>query len=76
MSGQGGVAVDLLYPDEVSFAYVNANGIGHQGPVQVFSRSNASGDYTSMTNLNGSFVVSLYLADDHQTLVSASGCAP
>jgi uncharacterized membrane protein YgcG len=76
MNGQGGVAVDLLYPDEVSFAYVNANGVGHQGPVQVFSRSNGSGDYTSMTNLNGSFVVSLYVAANHQTFVSASGCGP
>jgi hypothetical protein len=76
MNGQGGVAVDLLYPSEVSFAYVNANGVGHQGPVQVFSRSNNGSDYTSMTNLNGSFVLSLYLATNHQTLVSASGCAP
>jgi len=76
MNGQGGVAVDLMYPTEVSFAYVNADGVGHQGPVQVFSRQNNGSDYTSMTNLNGSFVVSLYLAANHQTLVSASGCAP
>jgi hypothetical protein len=73
-NGQGGAAIDLFYPAGVSFAYVNASGTSVKGPVQVFAHSRASDDYTSMTNLDGSFVVSLYIAANHQTLVSASGC--
>jgi hypothetical protein len=76
MGGVGGVGVDLLYPQGVSFAYINADGVGHQGPNQVFAHTAASGDYTSMTNFDGSFVVSLYVAANHLTQVSASSCSP
>jgi len=54
---------------------VNADGAGHQGPNSVFAHTYASGDYTSMTNYAGSFVVSLYIAANHQTQIAASGCS-
>ena len=66
----------LLYPNGVSFAYVNPDGVGHQGPTTVLPHTVASGDYTSMTNFGGSFVVSLYAAANHQTQIAASGCSP
>jgi hypothetical protein len=75
IGGIGGVGLDLLYPNGVSFAYVNADGVGHQGPNSVFAHTAASGDYTSMTNFGGSFVVSLYIAANHQTQIAASGCS-
>jgi hypothetical protein len=75
IGGIGGVGLDLLYPNGVSFAYVNADGAGHQGPNSVFAHTYASGDYTSMTNYAGSFVVSLYIAANHQTQIAASGCS-
>ncbi len=72
--GAGGVGVALLYSNGVSFAYVNADGIGHQGPNSIFPHTYGGGDIVSMTNLSGSFVVSLYNAVGHSTQVAASGC--
>jgi hypothetical protein len=72
--GVGGVGVGLLYSNSVSFAYVNPDGAGHQGPNTVFAHAYASGDKVSMTNFNGSFVVSLYDSAAHLTRVAASGC--
>jgi hypothetical protein len=72
--GAGGVGVALLYSNGVSFAYVNADGVGHQGPNSIFPHTYGSGDIVSMTNLSGSFVVSLYNAAGHSMQVAASGC--
>jgi hypothetical protein len=72
--GAGGVGLALLYPSGVSFAYVNADGVGHQGPTPLFAHNYAAGDEVSLTNLAGSFVVSLYDTTAHSTQVAASGC--
>jgi hypothetical protein len=78
--GIGGVGLALLYSNGVSFAYVNADGIGHQGPNQVIAHAYnnpvgyAVADFISLTNFKGSFVVSLYDATNHSTKVAASGC--
>jgi hypothetical protein len=72
--GAGGVGLALLYPSGVSFAYVNADGVGHQGPISVFAHTYGAGDEVSMTNFAGSFVVSLYNASANLTQVAASGC--
>jgi|HubBroStandDraft_6_1064221.scaffolds.fasta_scaffold36952_3 hypothetical protein len=72
--GAGGVGLALLYPTQVSFAYVNADGVGHQGPETVFAHTYADGDEVSMTNVAGSFVVSLYNSSTRSTVVAASGC--
>jgi hypothetical protein len=76
LGGIGGVGLALLYPDGVSFGYVNADGVSHQGPNSVLAHTYEGGDYTSMTNLAGSFVLSLYIAANHQTQIAASGCSP
>jgi hypothetical protein len=76
MGGVGGVGILLDYPNAVSFAYVGADGGGRQGPNSVFAHAAAAGDDVAMTNLNGSFVVSLYSATNHFTQVAASGCSP
>ncbi|MGO9832906.1 MAG: hypothetical protein ACLP1X_01690 [Polyangiaceae bacterium] len=72
--GVGGVGLALLYPTQVSFAYVNADGVGHQGPETVFAHTYNDGDEVSMTNVAGSFVVSLYDSSTRSTKVAASGC--
>ena len=76
--GAGGVGLALLYPTGVSFAYVQADGVHHVGPSPILPHTVASGDYTSLTTLNGSFVTSLYSSANHQTQVAASGsgCTP
>lgn len=72
--GAGGVGLALQYPTMVSFAYVNTDGIGHQGPDTVFPHTYATGDEVSLTNFGGSFVVSLYNASANSTQIAASGC--
>ena len=72
--GTGGVGVALLYPQEVSFAYVEPDGMTYLGPGTVFSHSQQGGDIVWVTNFAGSFVVSLYSSANHQTLVAATGC--
>ncbi|HLK41313.1 MAG TPA: hypothetical protein VKU41_31395 [Polyangiaceae bacterium] len=74
--GKGGVGLVLLNPTDVAFAYVNVDGMGHQGPISVFPHNYVSGDMASMTNLGGSFVVSLWDQNGHSTRVAASGCVP
>ncbi len=75
MGGAGGVGLALLYSNGVSFAYVNADGVGHQGPNSLLAHSYGADDEVSMTNLQGSFVVSLYDNANHSTQIAASGCA-
>jgi hypothetical protein len=70
--GSGGVGVALDDGSGVSFAYVNADGIGHQGPISVFP----SADVMTMTNLNGSFAISAYRQAATSTQVVASGICP
>jgi hypothetical protein len=71
--GSGGVGVALIYSGGgVSFAYVNADGIGHQGPISVFPTA----DVMAMTNLNGSFAISAYSKAATSTQVVASGICP
>jgi hypothetical protein len=74
VGGAGGVGVALQYPTKVSFAYVNADGVGHQGPTSVFAHTYETGDIVSLTNLAGSFVISLYNASTQSTQIAASGC--
>lgn len=74
MGGIGGVGLALLYSNGVSFTYVNPDGTSQVGLNSVFAHAYASGDEVSMTNLNGSFVVSLYSQTNHSTKVAASGC--
>ena len=74
--GAGGVGLALLYPTGVSFAYVQADGAHHVGPNPVLPHAVVATDYTALTTLNGSFVVSLYTGANHATLVAASGCTP
>jgi hypothetical protein len=70
--GSGGVGVALYDGSGVSFAYVSADGIGHQGPISVFPSANAM----TMTNLNGSFAISAYSQAATSTQVVASGICP
>jgi hypothetical protein len=80
--GAGGVGLVLQYPTKVSFAYVNADGVGHQGPNEVFARNYAGlngvnyagGDEVALSTLAGSFVVSLYNTSTQSTQATASGC--
>jgi hypothetical protein len=80
--GFGGVGIALLYNNGVSFAYVNADGVGHRGPDTVFAHTfdmgntAAVGDLFSITNLNGSFVLSLFSQATNSTQVAASGICP
>jgi hypothetical protein len=72
--GPGGVGVALLYATEVSFAYINADGLTHLGPSSVLPHTYVDGDLMNITNFDGSFGVSLYSATDHSTQLAASGC--
>jgi hypothetical protein len=74
MGGVGGVGVAIFRSNGVSFAYVNADGMGHNGPNSVFGHTAAIGDRFSMTNFAGSFVVSLYSVGTKSTQAVASGC--
>jgi hypothetical protein len=72
--GSGGVGIALLYQNGVSFAYVNADGVTHVGPSSLFVHDLAGSDEVSLTNVAGSFVVSLYDSAAQSTQVVASGC--
>ena len=77
LGGLGGVGLALLYPDGASFGYVNADGVGHQGPNSVLAHTYASATTRPMTNLDGSCVLALHRSE-HQTrkMRRASGCSP
>ncbi len=77
IGGKGGVEVALSFGDTnaVSFAYVSAEGTAHQGPYQVFAQGGGPGAM-SMTNFNGSFVISTYNSLTNSTQVIATGICP
>jgi hypothetical protein len=56
------VGVALLYATGLSFAYVDANGATHVGPLSVIPHTYAAGDQIYITNFGGSFGLSLYSA--------------
>jgi hypothetical protein len=78
--GAGGVGLALIFPDHVSFAYVNADGLTHVNPTLVFSHAyggaawGTTQDMLGLTNLGGSFAVSVYSAAEQRTRIAASGC--
>ena len=83
MGGGGGVGVALLLDNgDVDFAYVNADGVGHQGPFQVFAGALILGGAggvpypLSMTNFNGSFAMALYNNAMHSAQVIETGICP
>jgi hypothetical protein len=74
VGGQLGVGVAILYDDGVAFAYVNADGLTHVGPNDLFAHTYVSGDFINITNYGGSFGVSLYTSTTQATQMAASGC--
>jgi hypothetical protein len=80
MGGVGGVGVGILYQDNVSFAYVNADGTTHVGPSTVFSHTYSGGsgnntaDYIHVNNAGGSFGVSLWNHTTQSVQAAATGC--
>jgi hypothetical protein len=78
--GAGGVGVAILYQDNVSFAYVNADGTTHVGPSTVFSHAYTAGngwiagDYIQVNNAGGSFGVSQFNSASHSVQAAATGC--
>ena len=75
VGGVGGVGLALLFDEGVSFAYVEADGLKHEGPSSMIPHSYASGDQMNITNFAGSFGVSLYSAAAHSTQMAATGCS-
>jgi len=75
VGGKSGVGVAILFSDGVAFAYVNADGLTHVGPTDLFAHTLANPDYINITNYGGSFGVSLYTSATHATQMAASGCA-
>jgi hypothetical protein len=74
--GKGGVGLAVVVDSgAVSFAYVSADGVGHQGPYQVFAQGAGQGSMW-MTNFNGSFVISNYDSATHSTQVIETGICP
>jgi hypothetical protein len=60
-----------------SFAYVHADGITLDGPVSVFAAGEQNSySQVSLTNINGSFVVTLFNLTNgvFGTQIAASGC--
>jgi hypothetical protein len=72
--GAGGVGLAILYSDGVAFAYVNPDGVSHVGPASIIAHSYVAGDYLNISNVGGSFAVSLFSKTDHMTQVVASSC--
>jgi len=82
--GAGGVGLALMGATSTSFAYVHADGTSVGGPVSVFGVGyQASFSQVSLTNINGSFVMSVFeltvnagngLPSMFTTLIAASGC--
>jgi hypothetical protein len=82
--GAGGVGLALMGASSTSFAYVHADGTTVGGPVSVFgSGYQASFSQVSLTNINGSFVMTVFeltanagsgLPSQFGTQIAASGC--
>jgi hypothetical protein len=69
--GSGGVGLALMAAASTSFAYVHADGVTIDGPVSVFGTGNTTSQ-VSLTNINGSFVITLFYGNSTQ--IAASGC--
>jgi hypothetical protein len=80
--GLGGVGVALLLDNgAVSFAYVDADGVGHEGPYQIFAQGGGDSEEgapgaVSMTNFNGSFSISVYNSATTSSQIVATGICP
>jgi hypothetical protein len=78
--GAGGVGVALMTASATSFAYVHADGVTFDGPVSVFGTGyHDSTSEISLTNFNGSFVVTRTgglppAMGGVATQIAASGC--
>jgi hypothetical protein len=75
--GAGGVGLALMGATATSLAYVHADGITLDGPVSVFATgAQNSLSQVSLTNFNGSFVVTLFNLTNgvFGTQIAASGC--
>lgn len=76
--GAGGVGLALLYQggNSAAFAYIHADGTTVDGPVSLFSTGPQAQAEISLTNLNGSFVMTAFNANGTQvaTQIAASGC--
>ena len=74
--GGGGVGAALVYSDgSVKFAYVTADGAGHQGPYTAIPQGGGAGAM-SITNFNGSFAISSYTPATNSAQVVATGICP
>jgi hypothetical protein len=74
VGGPGGVGLAIMYSDNVSFAYVNADRT-HVGPATVLAHAaDTSNDYINISNSAGSFAVSLWSNAEHMTYVAATTC--
>ncbi len=66
----------LVYDDgTVKFAYVNADGAGHQGPYTVIPQGGGAGAM-SITNFDGRFAISSYTPATHSAQVIETGICP
>ena len=75
--GAGGVGLALMGATSTSFAYVHADGVTLDGPVSLFGTGNQNSySQVSLTNINGSFVVTLFNLTNgvFSTQIAASGC--
>ncbi|HEY2900255.1 MAG TPA: hypothetical protein VGL59_06750 [Polyangia bacterium] len=83
--GAGGVGLALMGATSTSFAYVHADGTTLDGPVSVFATGyQNSSSQVSLTNINGSFVMTLFQQTANATgpgapslfgaQIAASGC--
>jgi hypothetical protein len=75
--GSAGVGVALVYDSgPVKFAYVNADGAGHQGPYTVIPQAGGGGGTMSITNFNGNFAISSYTSATNSAQVIETGICP
>jgi hypothetical protein len=76
--GNGGVGVAILNgQSSLQFAYVHANGVDHDGPVTALTGgpTGFGGEGISLTNFNGSFVMTMFNNNGtNSTQIVASGC--
>jgi hypothetical protein len=74
--GNAGVGMALVYDDStVRFAYVSADGTGHQGPYTVIPHGGGAGTM-SITNYNGNFAISSYTHETNSAQVIETGICP
>ncbi len=74
--GSAGVGVALVYDGgPVKFAYVSADGAGHQGPYTVIPAGGGAGAM-SIANFNGNFAISSYTPSTNSAQVIETGICP